>query len=90
VDLSDTIYVKVEETHQPFYKEAKRLSDEVVTLLREALAFVSENKKSDASREVLAKAASLAAAKMKVPVPEHHYEFLVKVLKDYNYLHRKV
>jgi len=88
-DLRDTIYMKVDETHQPMYTNAKMLSEEVVRLLREALDFVSENIQSDASREVLAKAASLAAVKLKVPVPEDHYEFLVNVLKDYNYLHRK-
>lgn len=87
--LSDTIYTDIEEGYTPAYPEVQKLNDRDIAVVREVL---NERNSYDSTTrlKILLKTRNALQRKMGIgqaDIPDT-LEFLQRVLKDYNYMHR--
>ncbi len=80
--LQNTVFTEVEEGYTPKFPEVMRISDKDLNIIKTLLS----KAKSSKHHEELDLAAAKVKAYLKIETDMYPYEFLEKLLKDYNYL----
>ncbi|MCH5716802.1 RDD family protein [Niabella hibiscisoli] len=80
--LHNTIFREVEEGYVPKFPEVMRISDKDLNIIKTLLS----NAKNSKHHEELDLAAAKVKSYLKIETDMYPYEFLEKLLKDYNYL----
>lgn len=90
VSLDDTIFMHLEDNYQPTFPAAEHLETRVIAIIKEVLDFDRTNRNSKSSSKILEKTRDNVMNKMGVTSIMQPKDFLVTVLKDYNYYQGKV
>lgn len=80
--LSNTVFTEVEEGYVPAFPEVMRISDKDLNIIKGLLS----NVKNARHHEELAIAAEKVKRYLQIETDMYPYEFLERLLKDYNYL----
>lgn len=84
--LNRTILTDLNTDYKPVYKEAVRLNDPDIRIIKEVLDQMNKGYESDTYLKMLVKTSDAIARKMGVNSPPNPLEFLKTVIRDYNAL----
>lgn len=77
----DTVFVEIEENYTPSYPQVMKLSDRDINTLKSFIQVIEKNNDDD----LAARIADKIRQNLNIDNDRDNYEFLVKLLKDYNY-----
>ncbi len=84
--LNKTILTDLNVDYKPVFKEAARLNDSDIRIIKEVLDQMNKGYESDTYLKMLIKTSAAIAGKMGVNSPRNPLEFLKTVIRDYNAL----